>query len=272
MARRILARVVGITLIAAGVGGILLCAAGLVLLLGVRPRIQEAILAQVDLVDRALAAGAEGLLVAQSTLEQTRGAIESLEATLNGVEKTIGDTAAPVSAVVDLLGDQLPDTIRSTQETLSSASNSAKVVDDVLAGITRVLPLPIGAYQPDIPLHQGLKGVADSLDDIADSVGTMKEGLSTTSGNLQDLGQEINTVGDQVGQIGASLAGAQSVLDEYQGTVADLQASTTKVRTRLPAWLWGAVVGLSLGLLWVAILQIGVILQGWALIARNRSK
>ena len=67
MARRNLARVVGIALIVAGVGGILLCMAGFAVLVGVQPRIQKAILAQVDLVDRALATGAEGLSVAQST-------------------------------------------------------------------------------------------------------------------------------------------------------------------------------------------------------------
>jgi hypothetical protein len=270
MAKRILAQVAGITLVVAGIVGVVLCVAGFVGLLRLRPRVQDLILAQVDLVDRALVAGAEGLSVAQSTLDQTGGAIESLQSTLAGMERTIGDTAAPVDAVVGLLGEQLPQMLRSTQDTLSTASSSAKVVDDVLGGIIRVLPIEIEGYQPDASLHEGLEGVADSLDDITGSIGTMQEGLASASGSLEGLGQEISAMGGQVGQIGTSLAGAQSVLGEYQDLVAELQARTAKLRKNLPAYLWGAVVGLSLILLWVAVLQIAVITQGWELFARNR--
>jgi hypothetical protein len=100
----------------------------------------------------------------------------------------------------------------------------------------------------------------------------MQDGLASVSGSLEGLGQEVGAISGEVGQIGTSLSGAQSVLSEYQNLIAELQALVAKVRKNLSAWLWGVVFALSLILLWVAVLQIAVITQGWELFARNRQR
>jgi hypothetical protein len=73
-----------------------------------------------------------------------------------------------------------------------------------------------------------------------------------------------------VGQITTSLQSAESVLEEYQEIVADLQEQMSGVRKELPRWLSWMQIGVSLVLIWLGIAQIGLITQGWELVARGR--
>jgi len=266
---QLLTRVGGIVLIAAGVAGLIFSVVGLVVLARVEQRVEPVLMEQMELIDRTLAATADGLAVAETSLAQAVETTESLETTVAGVGQAIGDTGPMVESVADLLDEQLPATIKSTQDALMSVAASAKVVDDVLAVMTAIPFVGTDKYDPETPLQQSLEEVAASLDEIPNSLGAAQEGLTATSGNLEGLEEDFATMADNIGQIATSLESAQSVLVEYQLVVADLQTLAASVRQGLPEWLRLLRLAFSLVLIWLGIAQIGLLTQGWELIGRS---
>jgi hypothetical protein len=269
--KQILVRIAGISLIVAGIAGLIFSIAGLFVLASVERQIEATVDKQVEVMGRTLATTAEGLAVAEASLAQAVQTIESLEATMSGVGQTIQGTAPTLAVVAELLGDQVPATIETTQETLTSVASSAKLVDDVLLLLTAIPLLGLERYNPEVPLNEGFLEVASSLDGIPDALGAAQEGLITTMDNLAGVEQDFAFMAQSIGDIATSLAGAQSVLVRYQGIVRDLQDLVSSVRQSLPGWLQALRLALSLVLVWLGIAQIALITQGWELIGRSRT-
>ncbi len=269
--KRLVMCIAGIAMVAAGVAGIILCIAGIVVLARVERIVEPVMMKQVELIDRTLATTAEGLALAETSLALAADTAASLETAVAGVGQAVGDTAPMVDSVADLLGEQLPATIRATQDTLASVATSAKLIDDILSVVTAIPLLGIESYDPEVSLHEGLAEVAASLDEVPISLGAAQEGLTSASGNLEGLQEDFTVMADNLGQISTSLESAQSVVVRYQGTVADLQALAASVRQGLPGWLRLLHLGLSFVLIWLGIAQIGIIIQGWELIRRGRA-
>lgn len=263
-------RISGVALMTAGVMGILLVIAGIIFLVRVGPRIDASAAETLELVDRTLSTTEEGLVLAEDSLEQVVDTVEALEATVASVGQTIYGTVPLIDSVADLLGERLTETIKATQDTLSSVVKSAKLVDNVLSIVTAIPFIGTDRYQPEVPLHVGLERVATSLDEIPDSLGAAQEDLTSSSGNLDAMQDDFTVMADNIGQIATSLDNAQSVLAEYRGIVTDLQEQVSSVRQGLPVWLrWTGIV-FSFVLIWLGIAQIGPLIQGWELIQRSR--
>ena len=98
----------------------------------------------------------------------------------------------------------------------------------------------------------------------------MEQDLGNASGNLGALEQDFSMMANDIGRVTTNLEGAESVLAEYQDIVADLQAQVAHIREKLPQWLRLLQLGISLGLVWLGIAQIGLITQGFELIGRSR--
>jgi methyl-accepting chemotaxis protein len=268
--RRTLLRIAGVALIVAGAGGLIFSIVGLVILGQVQRSIETGVRENLGLVGEALAATSEGLALAESSLTQATSTIEALADTAAGAGEAMSGTVSTVDAVAEFLGEQLPATVRTTQATLMSAASSAKLVDDVLALITDIPFLGTAQYNPEVPLHQGLEEIATSLDGIPNSLGTVQDGLIAASGDLQGFGDDLHSMASNIGQIATSVESAQSVLVQYQDVVAGLQDLVASVQEALPTWLLWLRLSLSLVLIWLGIAQIGLLTQGWELIARSR--
>jgi hypothetical protein len=268
--RLFLGRVVGFTLIIAGVAGLIFCASGLVVLARLEQQVETALTEQLELVDRTLTATTEGLSVAETSLAAAREAVKAVEETMGGLSQTLNGTAPMLDAVTGLLGEQLPATIETTQGTLMAVADSAKIVDDILALVTSIPFLGLDVYNPDVPLTQGFTEVASSLDGIPDSLSLAQKGLVSTKDDLEKVESDFATMAQNIGAIATDLEGAQSVLAQYQGIVSDLQGVVASARQSLPMWLWMLQIGLSLVLVWLGVAQLALITQGWELIGRSR--
>ncbi|NOR90083.1 MAG: hypothetical protein GQ524_07485 [Anaerolineales bacterium] len=263
-------RITGFALMTAGVMGILLVIAGIIFMVRVRPRVEASTAESLELVYRTLATTEEGLVLAEDSLAQVVETVESLEVTMASVGQTIYGTVPLVDSVADLLGEQLSETIKATQDTLASVVKSAKLVDNVLSIVTAIPFIGTDRYQPEVPLHVGLERVITSLDEIPDSLGAAQEDLTSSSGKLDAMEDDFTTMADNIGQIATSLESAQSVLTEYRDIVTDLQEQVSSVRQGLPLWLRWSGVAFSFVLVWLGIAQMGPLIQGWELIQRSR--
>ena len=268
--RNTLIRIAGIALVVAGIAGLIFCLVALVALGQIQDRVESAASEQLDVIDRALAATADGLALVENSLTQATSTVEALETTMAAVGQAIGDTVPTIDSLADFLGEQLPATIGHTQETLRSAATSAQLVDDILGFITVIPLLGTDRYNPEVPLYQGLAEVADSLDGIPTALGTAEQGIATAGANLETLTFDFDQMAAEIGQVAASLEAAGPVLVQYQQVVADLQALVGTVRDGLPRWLGWLRLGLSPALVWLGIAQIGLMTQGWELVGRSR--
>jgi methyl-accepting chemotaxis protein len=269
--KRVLTRLLGLALIIAAIGGLILSILGLIVVAQVKGQVEATVNQQLDLVDRLLGTTSDGLAVAETSLAQVVGTVQTLESAMAGVGKTIDDTIPMIDSVAELLGEQLPATIKTTQETLTWLGDSAHVIDDIMTVITAIPLLGLNAYNPEMPLQQGFERVADSLDGIPKSLGVAQQGLLSTGDNMDQVEAELTTIAGDVGQLATSLENAQSLVVEYQGIVADLQEMVSSLRASLPGWLRALRWGLSLVLIWLGVVQLGLLTQGWELIGRSRS-
>jgi hypothetical protein len=270
--KRILTRIIGILLVISGILGLVFAVVALFGLVQVQRQMETAIQQQMEMIDRTLVATADGLKVAETSVAQANDTVASLQSVVSGVGKAMGDTVPMVDGVSQLLGNQLPATIESTQSTLSGVAKSAKVIDNVLQVLTAIPFLSIERYNPDVPLSQGVQDVSDSLTDIPTSLKQSAQGLAAAGDSLQAAQGEVNRMADSVGQITTSLDTARGVVVQYQGVVGDLQKMITAVRQGLPRWLTYLRWGISLILLWLGIVQFALITQGWELIGRSRKQ
>ena len=254
----------------AAVMGILLVIAGIIFLVRVGPRIEVSATESLELIDRTLSTTEEGLVLAEDSLTQVVETVESLEATMASVGQTISGTVPLVDSVADLLGERLTETIKATQDTLSSVAKSAKLVDNVLSIVTAIPFIGTDRYQPEVPLHVGLEKVITSLDEIPDSLGAAQEDLTSSSGKLDAMQDDFTAMADNIGQIATSLESAQAVLTEYRDIVTDLQEQVSSVRQGLPVGLRWLGIIFTFVLVWLGIAQIGPLIQGWELIQRSR--
>jgi uncharacterized phage infection (PIP) family protein YhgE len=266
---RILAIVAGSALIIAGILGLGLSIGGLFVLPRLEQQIETVAADQLEILDRALAATADGLTTAQGSLDQTAAALDSLEVIMGSVGQAISDTAPVLDVATDLLSEQLPTTIESTQETLTSVATSAQIVDDILGGLSAIPLLGLDRYSPEVPLHQGFQDVADGLDGIPELLLTAGDGLSAGAEGLQDIEAGFAAMGQGIGEAGTSLESAQSVLEDYQEIVSDLQETLSSVGESLPGWLHTLRWSLTLVLVWLGVAQLGLITQGWDLLRRR---
>ena len=267
--KRIFAFSAGLALIMAGILGLALSIGGLIVLPRLERQVETVALQQIEVLDRALVATLDGLITAKTSLLQAGEAADTLEGIMAGVGDAMDDTIPVVDIAAELLNEQLPSTIETTQEALTSVAASAQLVDDVLAAISAIPFLGADRYSPEVPLQQGFQDVSDSLDGIPGLLLTAGEGLSAGTESLQDVEQGFAAMGETIGQTTTSLDSAQTVLEDYQQVVGDLQGTLSYVGESLPEWLRVIRWSLTLVLIWLGVAQLGLITQGWELLRRS---
>lgn len=270
-ARRLLMRIVGIALIVAGIAGLIFCAAGLVFLVRIEQQVETSLTEQLEGIDGALTVTANGLSVAETSLEKATEAVVSLEETMVRLGETVGHSAPLLDIATNVIGKELPEAIESTQETLAAVADSAKLVDDILTLVTSIRLLGLEAYRPDVQLNEGVLTVAKSLDRMPGLLSTAQDGLDTAKDDLQEVEGDFATMAENIGAIATDLEDAQSVLVQYREIVSDLQDMVSSARQSLPTWLRMFQIGMSLILIWLGVAQLGLLAQGWDLIGRSRA-
>lgn len=266
--KRFLQRVVGLLLIGAGIVGLVISLAGLFVGLPALGAAEETLNTRIADLDQALIAAADGLAVADTSLTSASETIIAIETTVRSSGQAISDTLPTIDRIGTLVGVEIPRAIRSTQQTLESARETARVADAVLGTISRIGLLGANTYNPDVPLNQAIQQVSDSLDPLPASLNNVRDRLAVTSANLRRIGANTEAVAENIAEINGSFRDARRVIDRYQTLVADLQADLTALRAALPVWFGVARALLVFLSVWFALAQIALFTQGMSLLRR----
>mgnify|MGYP000053029214 CR=1 FL=1 len=268
--KRFLLRLGGLALIVAGAFGLMFSLVALAFVARAKEGATTAILARVDLASQALDATAEGLIVVSASLTRAQTTLGVLEATTEGVARTLGESKPLINDLASLAGEDLPASITATQRSLAGVEASAKVVDDTLAALTSLPFIGTLVYAPQEPLHTSLAEVSDSLGTLSTSFQQMQADLNTTGDNLERVKTDVETLARNIGAMDASLRDAQGVVSRYQGVVASLQADMHTLRGELPSGLNLVAWGIALILIWLGVAQVGLLSQGLEMLGRSR--
>lgn len=258
-------RLVGGSLIATALLGVLISFAGMIVVAQAGTTAQQALIRELMTLDRALVATGEGLTIAGSALTDVEGTLGSLSATLVSATNAISETQPTLATIGELTGTSLPQTIRETQVALESAQTAAISAEDVL-GSLRFLGV---RYSPEVPMGDAIGRVETSLADVPDDLIEVAAGLDTASANLEQLTGNLAEVATGIDAIAASVDEATGVVEQYQEIVGDLRTEVASIGEALPGWISLARWGLWLVLVWMALAQIGLLAQGWELLRRE---
>ncbi|NJN17308.1 MAG: hypothetical protein HC822_14075 [Oscillochloris sp.] len=261
-------RLIGLTLISGAGIGLIMVVLGLGFVIVGLGSFQHTLDQDLAALDTALANTDTGLDTAIGILGQTNTALGSAGTALGGATSAISQTIPTLTAAADLAGRDLPATVRSTTTALDSAEQTAQLVDQVLRTISGFGLLGTTTYNPEVPLSSAINNVARSLDDLPAELMQLSDGLDSAGSDLGAFNRDLVVVTEDVDAIAAEVRRASGVMADYKALVADLRTQIANIRERLPFWFGGLRLGLGLGLIWLAIAQISLFLQGRALLRR----
>jgi peptidoglycan hydrolase CwlO-like protein len=167
------------------------------------------------------------------------------------------------------VGEDLINTITNTQTALNSAQSSAVVIDNILSTLSNI-PLIGITYNPPTPLNKALGEVSSSLDPVQSALKNFQTNLDNTQTNILNLNEQITTLTQKISTINSNLLQAQITIDNYRSQVESLKSSVARAKAKLPNWITIAAWILTSIIVWLVLIQIGILLQGIALLYSNR--
>ena len=251
----------GIILVSNAALGILISLVGIVLIWTVGLRLRANIEQILTTADSSLSTTDSGLIVLSNSLANTRDSISLMEITSLDISKSIDQTIPMIDSTSVLVGDNMVEIIQRTQDSLDSAQSSAKLVDDTLGLITS-LPIIGQRYAPSQSLSDSIQKVSQSLDGLPDTLTGLQTNLNHTATDMQAVQDQFTSLSINLQHIEANVQSAQEVVKQYQEQVSSLKVSVANLRSGLPLWILVGQVIATLFLVWLAVAQIGLILQG----------
>jgi hypothetical protein len=264
-----LRKALGYILILFAVAGFIFGIIGLIGVWEIRSRITTAINENLSLLDRTLTTTQDGLKTIAEMTAATHKDVTSLINTTQALAQAIRDAGPSLDALSNLTSKDLPATISATQTSLASAQNSALLIDNLLTTLTSIPLLPLAPYRPTVPLHTALGQVSDSLNALTPSLSKINSSLLTSKTNLANLQDEISKISETTKGISSSFDSTQAIIAQYQSANAQIKSQVVSAQKTAPEIILGSALVLSFFLVWFLIAQIGLGLQGLALISTS---
>ncbi len=260
------ARILGILFIIAAVFGILFSLLGLIQIWRLKPAVSQGLNSNLDRIDTTLITTTHSLSLLSDTLNATSSNVTALQATSNGIQQSLQDAQPLLETLIRVTGEDLPTTLTNTQQALTSAQASSKLIDNVLGVITS-LPIPgMAPYRPQVPLNQALAQVSDSLSPLPHEIQIVNTSLIASRNDLVAIQNQITSMSQNFEKISQNLIDAQKVIQQYQDVIDRLAARVSFIHQHIDGWINSTAWFLSLILIWLGIAQIGLLMQGLELL------
>lgn len=257
---------ISVLLISGAIIGWLLVFASLVAIWGLRPRLTQAAVQQVAGLKASLELAIDGLRITHESLGAIAETMQSLEGGIDQAAQALDGATPFLNGLISVADQNLPGTLTGLRSSLEKAQAGAQRIDDALRKVTS-LPL-IGplltpdTYNPTTPLDQGLASLSQGLDRLDESFNSLSENLTATRDNLQDVQGEIEGISRRIGEIRANLQAAQGAIKQYQSAAQSALEFLNRWGDRLPQLIITLAIIFTILLLWIAITQLGLFLQG----------
>jgi len=262
----------GIVLVIASIAGMLISLYGIYGVWRIEKDVKASLLNAVDLLDTTLKATHDGLSIASTSLDKANDSLVSLVSVVRATGQSIEDTVPLLDSLEKMTTEDLPLALASTQTALQSAQASAQVIDNTLSLLTAIPFLSTPSYKNQPPLGTAFGGVADSLDPMIESLSSMDESLQDSRNNIKEVNQAFGDIADNLASMETSLNDAQGVTTQYLDVLEDLELQLDKTRENMPRTLDGISTFITIALIWLALSQLGLLMQGLEMLGLNFEK
>lgn len=275
---KIIRRVLGILVMIAGVLGLLISVAGLVGLWMVKPTLVGYLTSTVETINTSISTSQSVMEVTKQALGATVESVDALSVMLSSTATSVEDTAPVIEQVSALMGENLPTTLSSANESLIAAQQAAAVLDSSVQSLQAFqmamgsVPLvsayvvqPTQSYDPEKPLAESLGEVASELEELPDMFIELSAGIDKADDSLVTIQSSLDTMSVSVQGISQSLGEYETMIAQSQSSMESLAPILTNIRNNLTTLVNGAFIGLSLFLLWLLAIQVVIFSQGWEL-------
>jgi uncharacterized phage infection (PIP) family protein YhgE len=159
----------------------------------------------------------------------------------------------------------LDDSVELISVTLETTAEGLRVVDGSLDAATDTLTTTAETTET---LAQTLGEISTLANGIMGLVNFVGGGSETPESQSGDLAVEVQRMTNNLTDVTNNLGQAQSVVDDYQLTIDNAQAQLDNIQQGGPTWITAIAVVMTIILVWLAIAQIGLLLQGAELIRK----
>jgi chromosome segregation ATPase len=257
--KRVFKKLIGLILLSAGIVGFALALVAGIVVWNYRGVAAQSIDSRLGLVNQALSTTDETLRITKGSLQASLDGLIAAQAAISATAVTMSTIDPIVNSATILLRDDLPKTVTAAKNSLTSAQASAKVMDEVLKALTI---FNRDLYNPPVPLDVALKQLADSLNGLTVTLSDVSKNLSSTRTNLQTTQQSIQAIAASLEDVKTNVAQYQQMVDQYRAQNLVLQNEITSIQTHLPEAITYAMWGAILLLVWLALAQLGLTVQG----------
>jgi ABC-type transporter Mla subunit MlaD len=264
-----LKRILGLVLIIVSIVSLIISAAGVIALWGMRPAITIALQDTVKLVSETVVTTQKALAVADSALQNATDTIQVLSGSIDSLATSIGSTQSALNSVTMLVKQDLPETIESARTALASAQETARVVDNFLSGLSRIQFLNIN-YNPDVPLDSSISQISASLGGLPSQLTKLGGDLEAVNQNLPAVISTIRGLGTTLSDVDATLAEARAVIKEYAAQLTRTQTAVQPIGEGIPTYVTLFIATLTFIMLWISVVQIIVLIVGWRWLRPNQ--
>ena len=157
----------------------------------------------------------------------------------------------------------LDDMVELFEITLDTTEAGLNVLDQSLGATTDTLDSTLATTTGIAQTLNDISGLIGGIADIASMFGAE---VDTPASDDEALSTNVQEMADDLSDITTSLNEAQEVIDRYQVNVDQAQAQLENFRENGPMWITAFAVIMTIILVWLAIAQIGLLLQGWAMV------
>jgi hypothetical protein len=277
---KILRKILGITVMIAGILGILLALTGIIGVWMIKPTLVEVAGKTVKTLESSLETSQQVMEVTRTALGGTIDSVDALQTMLTATAASVTDTKPLLDKINTVLSETLPNTLTSAADSLVVAQKGAQVIDsairsfDTFKSFLGAVPLIGGfitdapsdePYNPEKPLYESLGDVAKNLEGLPATFTGMSESLTKADDNMATIETSLTKMATSVGTIGSSLEQYQNMIGQSQQSMKDLLVILGNVSENLNNYLNMVAGVLTIFLAWLLIAQIVILSQGWEL-------
>ncbi len=275
---KVLRRLLGVSVMLAGILGLLLALAGLAAVWIVKPTVATYANVTIDTLNKSIITSKSVMVTTGEALGATVDSVDALSAMLGTTAATVEDTKPILDEIDTIMSVTLPSTLKATTDSLYTAQEAAQVLETTIQSLDAFrflladVPLvgefigqPEQSYSPEKPLADTLGELATNLKGLPDTFVQMSDDLSTTDDNLGNIQENLVTMSESVGLISVSLGEYERMVVQSQSSMDDVATVLTNIKSNLPTILNGAALVLTLFFAWLLAAQIVILSQGWEL-------
>lgn len=172
------------------------------------------------------------------------------------------DSNKLLRSVGEIVGEDAPETIQSTQDALEAAQPGSQAVDAMLRGLSVLEPITGFSYDPEKSLSQSLEEVATALEPLPENLREVQSELNKVADELVQVYPELDVVAQDLDQFSDSTTTLFNKLDRQVDSLNSISNGIEDFNHRVATFGWISTIILCVFLSLGAISNLSVFLVG----------